>query len=78
MTLPRSAADVLADHVLFDTRRWTYPHQTRRPPVSAEITALIERLATENLSGGYQRIQGELRKLGHGSARPQSAGYAKR
>ena len=27
---------------------WTYPNQTGRPPVSTEITALIERLATEN------------------------------
>jgi putative transposase len=36
-----------------------------RPPVSAEIAALIERLATENNSWGYQRIQGELLKLGY-------------
>jgi hypothetical protein len=36
-----------------------------RPPVSAEITALIERLATENHGRGYKRIQGELLKLGH-------------
>ena len=43
------------------------PTRTTRdaPPVSAEITALIERLATENHSWGYQRIQGELLKLGH-------------
>ena len=36
-----------------------------RPPVSAEIVTLIERLATENNAWGYQRIQGELLKLGH-------------
>ena len=36
-----------------------------RPPVSAEIAELIGRLAAENHSWGYQRIQGELLKLGH-------------
>ena len=41
------------------------PARTGRPPVSAEITALIERFATENTGWGYQRILGELLKLGH-------------
>ena len=56
---------VLRWHRRLITRKWTYPHRTGRPPASAEITALIERLATENHSWGYQRIQGELLKLGH-------------
>jgi putative transposase len=47
------------------TRTWTCPRRRGRPPASAEITALIERLATENPSWGYQRIQGELLKPGH-------------
>ena len=34
------------------TRKWTYPNPTGRPPVSAEIALLIERLATENRSWG--------------------------
>jgi transposase InsO family protein len=55
---------VLRWHRRLATRKWIYPHRTGRPPVSAEITALIERLAIENHGGGYQRIQGELLKLG--------------
>ena len=37
------------------TRKWTYPRRAGRPPVSAEIAALIERLATEN--NGYVKLE---------------------
>jgi hypothetical protein len=56
---------VLRWHRRLITRTWTCPNRTGRPPVSAEIAALIEGLATENNNRGYQRIQGELRKLGY-------------
>jgi putative transposase len=56
---------VLRWHRRLAARKRTNPHRTGRPPVSPEIAALIERLATENGGWGYKRIQGELLKLGH-------------
>src|ERR1022692_4238969 len=56
---------ILRWHRRLIARKWTHPHRTGRPPVSAEITTLIRRLAIENRTWGYQRIQGELLKLGH-------------
>jgi len=46
-------------------RRWTYPHRRGRPPVAAELRALVLRLATENPTWGYRRIHGELCRLGY-------------
>ena len=58
-------ATVLRWHHRLVTKKWTYPNRSGRPPLDDAIAALIQRMARENPTWGYQRILGELLKLGH-------------
>jgi putative transposase len=60
---------ILRWHHLLVAKKWDYSHwrQKRpgRPPIPADIRALVVRFAKENPSWGYDRIQGALCNLGH-------------
>src|ERR1700674_244871 len=46
-------------------RKWTYATRPRRRGVLAEIQQLVVRMAGENPTWGYTRIQGALKNVGH-------------
>ncbi len=62
---------VLKWHRELVRHKWTYRRLCAggRPPIAAEIEALLLRLAAENPRWGYGRLQGELHKLGHALGR---------
>ncbi|MCA8976121.1 MAG: integrase core domain-containing protein [Planctomycetes bacterium] len=62
---------ILRWHRRLIAAKHTYPHGPRvgRPGLMKTIRKLIVRMATENSSWGYCRIQGEMKKLGHHVAR---------
>ena len=60
---------ILRWHRELVARKWDYSQNRKRkagrPTVSAEIETLVLRMARENASWGYDRIQGALSNLGH-------------
>jgi transposase InsO family protein len=61
---------ILRWHRRLIARKWTYEaRRPGRPGVMKEIKRLIVRMAGENPSWGYCRIQGALKNLGHRVAR---------
>jgi putative transposase len=55
---------ILRWHRRLVAKKWSYPTRSGRPPIDDAIAALIDRMASENQTWGYKRIQGELLKLG--------------
>ena len=55
--------------------RWKSRRRGGRPPIEAELRALIRRMSTENLLCGAPRIHGELLKLGFELAQSSVAKY---
>jgi putative transposase len=54
---------LLAWHRRLVRKKWTYPHAPGRPPVPAQVRALVKQLARQNPRWGYRRIKGELAGL---------------
>lgn len=61
-------------------RKWTFKKQARpgRPPINPELEALLLRLAQENPSWGYGKLQGELGKFGYDIGRSTIRAVLKR
>ena len=61
-------------------RKWTFRKGTPRgrPPISAEIETLLLRLAKENPTWGYGKLEGEVRKLGYAIGRTTVKAVLKR
>ena len=57
---------VLRWHRTLIAEKWRYEQTPMRPRgVGREIRRLVVRMATENATWGYSRIQGEMQQLGH-------------
>ena len=59
---------ILRWHRMLVAQKWNYSQRRKsagRPPVAQEIVDIVLRLARENPTWGYDRIQGALANLGH-------------
>jgi hypothetical protein len=61
---------ILRWHRELIARKWRYPSRRPcRPGILKDVRRLVVRMACENPSWGYTRIQGALKNLGHRVAR---------
>jgi putative transposase len=67
-------ATVLRSHRRLVTKNWTYPNRSGRPPIDPTIAALIERMARENETWGYQRTRANSLNSATASAHQPSEG----
>jgi hypothetical protein len=65
---------LLAWHRRLLQRKWTYPNAPGRPPVPAEVRAVVEQLARENRAGGTGASRVSWTAWGIGWRRGRSAG----
>lgn len=56
---------LLSWHRRLVVAKWRQPRPPGRPPTPPALVDLVVRMARENPTWGYTRIQGELRRLGH-------------
>jgi transposase InsO family protein len=69
---------ILRWHRRLVAQKWTQPRKSPgRPRVMEQITELVLRMARENRSWGYTRIQGALRNVGHEVGRTTVANVLK-
>jgi putative transposase len=62
-----TAQTILNWHQALVRRKWTFRDKRRvgRPAITEELRQLVIRLANENAGWGYDRIEGELLKVGY-------------
>jgi len=68
---------ILRWHRRLITRKRTYPNRIGRPPASAVIAALIDRLATENNTWDTSESKANCPNPATGPAHPPSAGSSR-
>ena len=67
---------ILRWHRQLIVQKWTYPNKRAgRQSVLAEIRRLVVRMAEENPTWGYTRIQGALKNVGSAWAARRSPGF---